>query len=120
MFPKTLDVAIQYFKRYSFDALLISTHAPGMSAYNQVERKMAPLSKALTRLLPPHGIYGTHLDSSRKTIDSDLEKRNFKAAGEILVKVWEEAVPDKFPVVAEYLEKSRKDSVEVDEKWISA
>ena len=30
--PKTLDVAIQHFKKYNLDALLISTHAPGMSA----------------------------------------------------------------------------------------
>ena len=50
-FPKTFDVAIQQFKRYSLDALLILTHAPGMSAYNQVKRKMATLSKALMGLL---------------------------------------------------------------------
>ena len=46
-FPKTLDVAVQHFKKHNFDALLISKHAPGLSAYNQVERRMAPLSKAL-------------------------------------------------------------------------
>ena len=32
--PKTLDVTIQHFKKYNPDALLISTHAPGLSAYN--------------------------------------------------------------------------------------
>ena len=80
-FPKTLDVAIQHFKKYSLDALLISTHAPGMSAYNQVERRMAPLSKALSGLLLPREIFGPHLDSSRKTTDVNLEKSNFKAAG---------------------------------------
>lgn len=36
--PKTLDVAIQHFKKHKFDALLISNFVPGMSTYNQVER----------------------------------------------------------------------------------
>ena len=51
-------------------------------------------------------------------IDSDLAKHSFEAAGEILAKVWEEVALDKFPVVAKYLENSRNDSVEVDEKWV--
>ena len=38
LLPKTLDVAIQHFKKHKFDALLISTFVPGMSTYNQVER----------------------------------------------------------------------------------
>ena len=88
-FPKTLDAAIQHFKKYNLDALLISTLVPGLSAYNQVERRMAPLSKALSGISLPHETFGTHLDSSRKTIETNLEKRNFKAAGEILAKVWE-------------------------------
>ena len=46
-FPKTIDVYSQHFKKYNLDALLVLTHAPGMSAYNYVERKMAPLSKEL-------------------------------------------------------------------------
>ena len=87
-FPKTLDISIQHFKKYNLDALLISTHAPGLSAYNEVERRMVPLSKALFGILLPHETFWTHLDSSRKTIDTNLEKRNFKAAGKILAKVW--------------------------------
>ena len=51
-FPKTLDVAVQHFKRHKSD-VLISTHAPGLSTYNQVERRMATLSKALAGLLLP-------------------------------------------------------------------
>ena len=70
---------------------------------NQVERRMAPLSKALSGLLLPHETFGTHLDLSRKTTDVNLEKCNFKAAGEILAQIWE-VVLDKFPVVAEYVE----------------
>ena len=57
-FPKTLDVAAQHFKKHKFDALLISTHAPDLSAYNQ----MAPLSKALAGLQLPYNTFGNHLD----------------------------------------------------------
>ena len=118
-FPKTLDVSIQHFKKYNLDALLISTHAPSMSAYNEVERRMVPLSKALFGILLPHETSWTHLDSSRKTIDTNLEKRNFKAAGKILAKVWEEIVLGNFPVVADYVENATKDPVDLNEKWIS-
>ena len=80
-FPKVQDVAIRHFNHYNLDALIVSTHTPGMSAYNQVERRMAPLSRQMTGLVLPHDTCGTHLDSQRRTIDSELEKRNFKAAG---------------------------------------
>ena len=62
---------------------------------------MAPMSKALSGILLPHEIFGTHLDSSRKTICTNLEKHNFKAGGEILAKVWEEIVLDNFFLVAD-------------------
>ena len=118
-FPKTLDVAVQHFKKHNFDALLISTHAPGLSAYNQVERRMTPLSKALTGLLLPYNTFGNHLDSQRRTIDVELGKHNFKKAGEILVKVWNELLIDKFPVVCEYLENSAMEPVAYEESWVS-
>ena len=79
---------MQHFKKYNQVALLISAHASGLPAYHQVERRMTPLSKALFGISLPHETFRTHLDSSRKTIDTNLEKRNFKAAGEILAKVW--------------------------------
>ena len=80
-FPKSLDFAIQHFQKFNLEALLISAHALGLSAYNQVERRMVPLSKALSGVLLLHETFGTHLDSSRKTFDTNLEKHNFKAAG---------------------------------------
>ena len=80
---------------------------------------MAPLSKALSGLLLPHETFDTQLDSPRKTTDVNLEKRNFKAAGEILAQIWEEVVLDKFPVVAEYVENAATNPVDLDEKWIS-
>ena len=98
-FPKTLDVAVQHFKKHKFDVLLISTHAPGLSAYNQVEKRMAPLSKVLAGLLLPYDTFGNHLDSQGRTIEVELEKRNFKETGEVLCEVWNELLIDEFPVV---------------------
>ena len=56
------------------------THAPGMSAYNYVERRMVPLSKALTGVVLDHDACGTHLDDSGRTIDVELKKENFRVA----------------------------------------
>ena len=98
---KTLDFTIQHFKKIQSGCV-------------------TPLSKALSGILLPHEKFGTHLDSSRKTINTNLEKRNFKAAGEILAKVWEEIVLDNFLIVAEYVENAAKDPVDLKEKWISA
>ena len=80
--PKTSDISIQHFKEFNFDVMFASTLAPGMSAYNNVERRMGPLSKALAGVLLPHDTFGIHLDFPRKT-DVELEKQNFKAAGKI-------------------------------------
>lgn len=42
------------------------TNAPGRSAFNRAERRMAPLSRELAGLILPHDRYGTHLDSQGK------------------------------------------------------
>ena len=101
-FPKAIDVYTQHFKKFNFDALLVMTHAPGMSAYNYVERRMAPLSKELEGLVLPHDTFGTHLDSQRRTIDVELEKKNFGKPGEVLQDVWSELHLDGHPIVAKY------------------
>ena len=60
---------------------------------------MAPLSRFLAGLILQHDTFGTHLDSSRKTIDLDLEIKNFFAAMEVLSEVWTKNVKiDKHPV----------------------
>lgn len=79
------------------------TNAPGRSAYNRVERRMARLSYELGGLILPHDSYGTHLDSNNKCIDSELELKNFEKAGETLAEVWKNLVIDKHPVDAEYI-----------------
>ncbi len=44
-YQKVIKVGIHHFVKHDLDALFIATNAPGRSAFNRVERKMAPLSK---------------------------------------------------------------------------
>ncbi|CAF2310322.1 unnamed protein product [Rotaria sp. Silwood2] len=103
-FPKTLVASIRKFRKYNLDALFVLTHAPGQSAYNVVERRMAPLSHDLAGLILPHDHFGTHLNDSGVTVNPELEKTNFKKAGEVLAEVWCGSVIDEYPVVAEYID----------------
>jgi len=77
--------------------------SPGQSAYNIVERRMAPLSHDLAGLILPHDHFGSHLNDSGGTINIDLEKLNFRKAGQILAETWNQSVIDGFPCVAEYI-----------------
>ena len=65
----------------------MATNAPGRSAFNRVERRMAPLSNKMAGIILPHDYYGTHLDSQGNTTDIVLEAQNFKKAGETLASV---------------------------------
>ena len=67
------------------------TNAPGLSAFNKVERRMYHLSKQLTGVILPHDTFGSHLLNG-KTVDSELEKKNFKAAGETLAQIWNDTM----------------------------
>ncbi|CAF4163407.1 unnamed protein product [Rotaria sp. Silwood2] len=102
-FPKTLVASIKKFRKYNLDALFVLTHAPGQSAYNIVERRMAPLSHDLAGLILPHDHFGSHLNDSGVTINIDLEKINFRKAGQILAERWNQSVIDGFTCVAEYI-----------------
>lgn len=57
-----IKVAISNFLEYKLDAIFIATNAPGRSAFNRVERRMAPLSRDLAGLVLPHDHFGSHLD----------------------------------------------------------
>ncbi|CAF3380058.1 unnamed protein product [Rotaria socialis] len=105
-FPKTLVANIRKFKKYNLDALFVLTYAPGQSAYNIVESRMAPLSHDLAGLVLPHDYYGSHLNDSGVTINVDLEKLNFRKAGQILAERWNQSVIDGFPCVAQYINSS--------------
>jgi len=93
------------------------THAPGMSAYNYVERRMAPLSRELAGLILPHDAYGSHLNASGKTVDADLERMNLKKAGDLLAEIWSEMVLDGHGVTAEYVENASLSVADIDEHW---
>ena len=70
-----------------FSALFLS-YISGSSAYNPLERRIAPLSKDTSGVILPFDTYGKNLDASNKTIDMELEIKNFKAVGEILAEIW--------------------------------
>lgn len=74
-YQKTIEVGIHHFLQNNLDALFIATNAPGRSAFNSVERKMAPLSRELSGLIIPHDQFGSHLNNQGKTIDTELEKK---------------------------------------------
>ena len=104
------------------DALFIATNAPGRSAFNRVERMMAPLSKELAGLILPHDHFGRHLDGQGNTIDTELEKRNFTFAGRASAEVWSQVNNDGFSTIAEYIdpESSEMDDeilLKKDEQW---
>ena len=101
------------FENNYFDAVFAFTHAPGSSAYNQVERRMTLLSKDTAGIILPFDTFGNHLDASSKTIDSELEIKNFEAAGKILVEIWSEAIIDNHPIVASYKSPPEKEHSKV-------
>ena len=77
--------AIHHFKNHHFNVLLISTLAPRRFTYNQIKCLMVPLSKILAGSVLLHDIFGTHFDFQRRTLNLELEKRNFKKK---MVKFW--------------------------------
>lgn len=79
-YHKVIANAIKHFQTYDLDAVFIATNAPG-SCFNRVEKRMASLSRDLSGLILPHENYGSHLNSQGKTIDTELEKRNFQYGG---------------------------------------
>jgi len=102
-YAKVIDFAIKHFKKYDLDGLFVSANARGRSAYNRVERRMAPLSRELSGVILPHDHFGSHLDSSGKTVDEELEIKNFEEAGKVLASIWNGVQIDNYPVVAGYI-----------------
>lgn len=102
-YNKVILTAIHHFIKNNLDALFIATNAPGRSAFNRVERRMAPLSKELAGLILPHDHFGTHLDKNARTISDRLEQQNFQYAGETLAEVWSQMVIDGYQVLSEFV-----------------
>ena len=61
-FPKPLATQISLFKELNVHVLLHGVNAAGLSAFNPVEQRMAPLSHELAGFVLPHNVYGNHLD----------------------------------------------------------
>ena len=110
-FEKNVFMGCKTFSEFKMDLYIEVTNAPGLSAFNKVERKMFHLSKELTGVLLPHDTYGSHLDSGGKTVDTELEIKNFKAAGKTLCNIWEDLVIDGYPTVAEFIEDPPSESI---------
>lgn len=80
---------VKLFKDLNLDAILVALHPEGYSAFNPVERRMAPLSRELAGVIFDHQHYGVHLNSKKDTVDSELEKRNFAYAGKALASLFD-------------------------------
>lgn len=123
-YQKNIEIAIHHFLTKNLDCLFIATNAPGRSAFNVVERRMAPLSRQLSGVVLPHDRYGSHLDASGKTVDAELEVENFQHAGECLVEIFSSVVIDGYPVTAEFVPSSEseleKNSIQAaSPEWVS-
>lgn len=121
-YQKVIKVAVHHFLNHNYDGLFIAANAPGRSAFNRVERKMAPLSNELAGLILPHDHYGSHLDERGVTIDTDLEKKNFQFAGNTLAEIWSHLTVDTFPTVAAYIDPEESELLETvllskDQSW---
>jgi hypothetical protein len=115
---------VHHFISQNLDAVFVATNAPGRSAFNRIERRMAPLSRELSGLILEHDHYGSHLDSRNKTVDLELEKLNFQHAGQTLAEIWSGLTFDGFEVYAEYIEPensalSEASLSKINSKWFS-
>ena len=110
---QALAVWARQFENNDLDAVFVFTHAPGSSAYNPVQRRMAPLSEDTAGIILPFDTFGNYLDASNKTIDSKLEIKNFEAAGRILAEIWSESIIDIYPFVASYTSPPEKEHSKV-------
>ena len=57
---------------------------------------MALFSRLTVEIVLPFETVGSHLDSNKKTVNEDHEKKNFQEAGKILSEVWTNAAMDGF------------------------
>ena len=117
-YQKTINCAIDYFSSYDLDAFFLATNAPGRSAFNRVERRMAKLSHELSGVVLDHQHFGTHLDSQKNTIDDELELKNFEHAGTVLAEIWSRMEINKHPTVAEFIScDASEELVQKSEEW---
>ena len=84
---------------------------------------MAPLSFRLAGIVLDHQRYGEHLDKRKKTIDNDLEMKNFEGAGKEVAELWHDAEWASYKIDAKYVAPPPSDDLpapkyeEVDAEW---
>ncbi|CAG8719325.1 3843_t:CDS:2, partial [Ambispora leptoticha] len=105
-YRKMVQMMIEHFDTYDPDTIIVACFALHQSASNPVERRMAPLSHDLASVILPHDTFGIHLDAQLRTNNEELEKHNFKAAGDILTSIWENTIIDNYPVLVKYIDPS--------------
>ncbi|KAE8742214.1 hypothetical protein FOCC_FOCC012228 [Frankliniella occidentalis] len=100
-YKKVIQHGIEHFRKHDLDAIFVFTNAPGRSTFTKVERRMAPLSKALFGVLP-YDHFGSHLD-----------------ARTVLSEIWSEMVIDGHPVEASYVYPNEElpDVTEMPQRW---
>lgn len=101
-YQKTISASIDYFCSFDLDTFFVASNAPGRSAYNWVERQMAPLSYDIAEVMLPHNHFGSHWDSQGNKVESSLEI-NFEHTGKVPVKNWSDTVIYSHPIVSEYI-----------------
>ena len=117
---KTIKCSVSYFLKYNLDAFYLATNAPGRSAFDRVERRMAPLSHDLAGVVLPRDTFGSHLNNKKETVDKELEMKNFPKAGEALAEILSKTVIDNYPTVAEYINPSDEVFITAkDQEWMA-
>jgi hypothetical protein len=73
----------------TIDYISVRVYAPGQSAFNPVERSMAPFSKKLAGVVLPYFKEKSHLSKDKKTVqDMELAHTNFAHAAKELGVFW--------------------------------
>ncbi|CAG8469436.1 7293_t:CDS:2 [Dentiscutata erythropus] len=107
-YRKTVQIIVDHFIKYNLDTIIMVCYASHQSAFNPVERQMAPLSYDLAGIILLHDTFESNLDAQLKTSDEELEKYNFKVARDVLISVWENTIIDGYPVLVKYIEPSEE------------
>lgn len=111
----------RYFFSHNLDAFFFASIAPGRSAYNRVECKMALVSRELSGLILLHDHFESHLNPAGKAIEDELEIQNFGFAGQVLSEIWSAMDIDGFPTVAEFIHpaSSELDVQNLKKRWLA-
>ena len=112
---KNQDALGNLFISQDLDCLIVALYPEGFSAFNPVERRMAPLSRELCGVIFDQQHYGCHLNSKKETTDIELEKRNFAHAGTALADLWN-TMPEKNRGIGGYDVNARWVEPDVEEK----